>query len=293
MLTGHLGEGGEGVRHPSVALLPGRRYLETSPVLNDLGLWLHTELQVLICRRCKVALSSKMVVGHLKKQHAVIVPEARKKELENLCTQNRVYENPQEVHLPRVGGPPVEGIAPPIAGLSCAAGGNCRYSVCDLQAMIKHGREKHGGGTLATTNYRASKVQVLFLGVGHVYFEVDPELTASEDVDTRNYLRAVFLQEAGFDEVMAADSSRDRPPLLNATRWDEFMPEVREDVDQRRAARALKGRHTADEHGGVFDVLQSAVLGHHKTTREELDCSANPFLLRKVLLNGPDFHAEQ
>lgn len=293
VLTDHLEDDGEGGRHPGVALVPGRGYLETSPVLDDLGLWLHTGLQVLICRRCKTALSSKMAVGHLKKQHAVAVPEARKEELENLCTQNRVYENPYEVHLPRMGGPPVEGIAPPVAGLSCAASSNCRYSVCDLQAMIRHGREKHEGGTLATTNYRASKVQVLFLGVGHVYFEVDPELTASSDVDARDYLRAVFLQEAGFDEVVAADSSRDRPPLLNITHWDEFMPEIRENVDQRHAAHALKGKHKADEHEGIFDVLQRAVLGHHKTTRKELEHSANPFLLRKVLLNGPDFHAER
>ncbi|KAF8121027.1 hypothetical protein EV363DRAFT_1187412, partial [Boletus edulis] len=262
-------------------------------MLDDLGLWRHSGLRVLICRRCKVALSSKMAAGHLKNQHGVVVPEAGRKELQNLCTQNRVYENPHEVPLPRVGGPPVEGIAPPAAGLSCAAGSDCRYSVCDLQAMIRHGREKHKGGTLATTKYRASKVQALFLGVGHVYFEVDPELTASSDADTRDYLRAVFLQEAGFDEVVPADGPRDRPPLLNIMHWDEFMPEIRENVDQRRAAHALKGKHMVDEQEGIFEVLQRIVQSHHKTTREKLEHSANRFLLRKVLVNGPDFPTAQ
>ncbi|KAF8121041.1 hypothetical protein EV363DRAFT_1302524 [Boletus edulis] len=253
----HLGDNGEGDGCPSVALVPGRSYLESSPALSNLGLWLHTGLQVLMCCSCQVALSSKMAVGHLKKQHRVVVPEACKKELENICVQNRVYENPHEVPLPRAGGPPVEGIAPPTAGLTCAAGGNCR-----------HGREEHEGGTLATTKYRASKVQVLFLGVGHVYFK-----------------------GAGFDEVVAVDGSRDRPPLLNVTRWDGFMPEIRESVDQRHAARPLKGRHMVDEQEGIFDVLQRTVLGHHKTAREKLQHSANPFLPRKVLLNGPDFPA--
>ncbi|KAF8120996.1 hypothetical protein EV363DRAFT_1187467 [Boletus edulis] len=87
-------------------------------MLDDLGLWRHSGLRVLICRRYKVALSSKMAVGHLKNQHGVVVPEAGRKELQNLCTQNRVYENPHEVPLPRVGGPPVEGIAPPAAACS-------------------------------------------------------------------------------------------------------------------------------------------------------------------------------
>ncbi|KAG6369038.1 hypothetical protein JVT61DRAFT_1939 [Boletus reticuloceps] len=287
------GGNGECGGRPSVALVPGKRYLETTPMLDDLGLWRHSGLRVLICRRCKVALSSKMAVGHLKKQHGIIVPEAGRKELQNLCTQNKVYENPHKVPLPRVGGPPVEGIAPPTAGLSCAAGSDCRYSVCDLQAMIRHGREEHKGGTLATTKYRASKVQALFLGVGHVYFEVDPELTASSDADTRDYLRAVFLQEAGFDEVVPADGPRDRPPLLNITHWDEFMPEIRENVDQRRAAHALKGKHAVDEQEGIFEVLQRTVQSHHKTTREKLEHSANRFLLRKVLVNGPDFPTAQ
>ncbi|KAH0825828.1 hypothetical protein J3R83DRAFT_8789, partial [Lanmaoa asiatica] len=276
-----------------VTLVPGRTYIEASPLLDNLGLWLHSGLKVLICRRCKVALSSKMALGHLKKQHNVIVRDTRKKDLETLCLQRAVYENPQNVNLPRAGGPPVEGIAPPVAALSCAAGGNCRYSVCDLQAMIRHGRERHQGGILATTRYRGSMVQALFLGVGRIYFEVDPTLTPSSDVDTRDYLRTVFLREAGFDEVMAADGSRDRPPLLNTTHWDQFMPEIRENVDQRRATHALKGKHTVDEHGGIFKVLQRTVLGHHETTRKELENSANPFLLRKILLNGLDFHAER
>ncbi|KAI9459287.1 hypothetical protein HD554DRAFT_2041944 [Boletus coccyginus] len=287
------GDDEEGRGHPGVTLVPGRSYLETSLTLDDLGLWLHTGLQVLICRRCKTALSSKMVAGHMKKQHAMAIPEARKRELENLCELNRVYEHPLKVHLPKAGGPPVEGIAPPVAGLSCAADGDCRYSIQDRQAMIRHGREKHEGGTLATTKCRASKVQALFLGVGHVYFEVDPELTTSSDIDARNYLWAVFLQEADHDEVVAADGSRDRPPLLNVTHWDEFMPEIRENIDQRRAARTLKGKHTLDEHEGIFDVLQRTVVAHHKTTRRELEHSANPFLLRKVLLNGPDFPTER
>ena len=60
--------------------------------------------------------------------------------------QNRIYENLHEVPLLRVGGPPVKGITPPTAGLLCTAGGSCKYSIRDLQAMIRHGREEHEGG---------------------------------------------------------------------------------------------------------------------------------------------------
>ena len=157
--------------------------------------------------------------------------------------------------------------------------GNRRYSVHNLQAMIRHGREKHTGGTLAMTKYQASKVQVLFLGIGHIYFKVNPDLTASLDINMHNYLCVVFLQGGGFNEVMAVDSSQDHPLLLNITCWNRFMPEIQENVDQCRAVHALKGKHVVDKQDGIFNVLQRTVLGHHKTTWKKLEHSANPFLL--------------
>ena len=113
----YLGANEEDGGCPGVALVPGRKYLESSPALNNLRLWLYTRLQMLICCRCQVALSLKMVMGHLKKQHNIIVPVVCKKELEDICVQNRVYKNLHEVPLLRVRGPLVEGITSSTTGL--------------------------------------------------------------------------------------------------------------------------------------------------------------------------------
>lgn len=267
--------------------------LEGGEVLEKLGLWLHKQLLVLICRTCQVGLTSSMVVGHLKNKHGYSVSQGEKADLRALCVDRGVHESVGEMPIPRACGPPVQGIAPPEAGFSCTADASCEYSVRDLQTMLKHCRERHSQGLLANSSFRESTVQVIFQSVGHVYFEVDATLTPTSDLDIRRHLQGTFLPSAVKDPVFVHDSDRDRPPLWKITLWDKFEPEVRSDAGQRKAARLLKAQHTEIEHGGIFVSLEKAVKSHHSSTRELLEGSSHPFTLAKVLLNGPQLSPEQ
>lgn len=276
-----------------VELAPQVDYLIGMGILDHLGLFVHCELHVLICRECKVALPSTMAAGHLSAMHDHKMTEKEKAELHEICSQHEIYARPEEVPLPKAGGPPVQGIAPPIPGLTCNAAADCHYSVRDLQTMLKHGREKHGRGLTTNASYRSSAIQVLFRGVGHIYFEVDDTLTSSSDVDLRAYLKRDFLPKSSIDEVITQHSDRDRPPLLKITLWDLFLPQIREDAAQRKQARCIKEKHTLREHDRIFVTLEKVVKLHHEVAKTKLEHHCQRFTLAKVLVNGAKFSPNQ
>ncbi|KAF8425824.1 hypothetical protein L210DRAFT_986547 [Boletus edulis BED1] len=283
----------DGSTRSGIELVPEVDYLFRTGILDRLGLFLHRKLLVLICRECKVALTSMMVAGHLLGTHGQKMGGNEKEELQKVCSQQSIYARPEEVPVPNAGGPPVQGIAQPIPGLTCSAAADCHYSVRDLQAMLKHGREKHGKGLTTNALYRPSTIQVLFRGVGRVYFEVDATLTSFSDVAVRTYLKQTFLPITSADEVITQRSDRDRPPLLKITLWDLFLPEVREDSVQRKHARGVKEGHTAHEHGGIFVSLEKVVKLHHELAKKQLDHHCQRFTLAKVLLSGAKFSPSQ
>ena len=267
--------------------------LEGGLILEKLGLWLHKLLLILICRGCQVGLTSNTVLGHLKNQHDYRATAEDRGALLALCASRGVHQKPEDVQVPRACGPPVQGIAPPEPGLSCTADATCEYSVRSLPTMLSHCREKHGQGLARNSSYRESTVQAIFQSVGRVFFEVDPAVTSTSDLDLRKHLRDSFLPSAVIDPVVAQDSDHDRPPLWKITMWDQFAPEIRKDAEQRKAARLLKGKHWDAELGGIFVSLEKAAKGHHASTRGLLEEASHPFTLAKVLLNGPDFSPEQ
>ena len=233
------------------------------------------------------------VVGHLKATHDRKMTKKEKAELQEICSQHKIWARPEVVPIPKPGGPPVQGIAPPISGLTCSAAADCSYSVCDLQTMLKHGREKHGRGLTTNALYRSSTVQVLFAGVGRIYFEVDDTLTSLSDVDVRAYLKREFLPRSSTDEVVIQQSDRDRPPLLKITLWDLFLPQIQKDTAQRKQARAIKEKHTEHEHGGIFISLEKAVKLHHEVVKTQLEHHWQRFTLAKVLVNGAKLSQNQ
>lgn len=230
-----------------------------------------------------------VVVGHLKAKHDHKVTKQEKAELDELCSRYKIYAKPEEVPAPKAGGPPVQGISPPISGLTCSAAADCNYSVCDMQTMLRHGREKHGRGLTTNVSCRPSTVQALFRGVSHVYFEVDDTLTSTSDIDVRTYLKRAFLPKSSIDEVITQQSDRDRPPLLKITLWDCFFSTIREDATQRKHARGIKERHTAHEQDGLFVSLEKVVKLHHEMARTQLEQNCHRFTLAKVLVNGATF----
>ncbi|KAI9456768.1 hypothetical protein HD554DRAFT_2177923 [Boletus coccyginus] len=234
-----------------------------------------------------------MALGHLKSQHDFVVQATQKSAFEQLCKDYLIYKKPQDVILPKAGGPPVQGIAAPVEGFACCAGNACEYSVCDVQMMIRHSKEKHARRITGERTHRPCLVQCIFRGVGKVYFEVDPTATFECDLDVRRYLRATFLPAHAMDPIVPQDLDRDRPQLLIVTLWDEFHPEIRKDDIQRNAAWRLKAAHTAEERGGVFVSLERAVKQHHIGVRVLLNECLHSFTIKKILLNSRDYTPQQ
>ena len=229
----------------------------------------------------------------MKSQHNFSVKATQKSAFEQLCKDRLVCKKPQDVILPKAGGSPVQGIAAPVEGLACCADSACEYSVCDLQTMIRHSKEKHARRITGENSYRPCMVQCIFRGVGKVYFEVDPTAVFECNLDVRRYLRTTFLPAHAKDPVFPQGSDRDRPPLLRITLWDEFEPDIRKDEAQRNFAWRLKARHTAEEQGGVFVSLERAVKQHHAAVRVLLNECPNSFTIAKILLNGRVYMPEQ
>lgn len=267
--------------------------LERGELLDQLGMWLHSSLHILVCRQCRVGLTAETALGHMKKQHNLFVEVTQKGAFEQLCKDRLIHERPWDVVTPKAGGPPVQGIATPIEGFACCADNTCTYSVHDQQTMIRHSKEKHGLQITGQRLYRPCMVQCIFQGAGKVYFEVDPTVTTGCDLDVRRYLRGTFLPAYAQDPVAPQELDQDRPPLLRITLWDEFEPEIRKDDGQRNAAWRLKAKHTAEEQGGIFVSLGRVVERHHTATRALLNECSDSFTIAKVLLNGRGYMPEQ
>lgn len=273
-------------------LVPAKSDLEGGDLLDQLGMWFHRSLRILICRQCRVGLTFGTASGHLKNKHGHKVGKDMETQFQNFCRSRNVLVKPQDFAVPKAGGPPIQGLTPPEAGFSCRAGA-CTYSVKDCQTMLKHSRKKHGGGLAHNSLYQPSLVQCAFQGHGKAYFEVDPTASEESDLDMRNYLRATFLPAQTRDLLVLQDSDRDRSPLLKITMWDKFEVAIQQDAAQVAAAMQIRGQHTEEEHGGVFVSLARTVKLYHETTKRLLESSGHSFLIEKVLLNGPGYTAEQ
>jgi len=255
-------------------------------------MWLHRSLRILICRQCGVGLTCGTALGHLKNNHKYRVGKDTEMQFQILCRSHNICVKPQDFTIPKAGGPPIQGLAPPEAGLSCRAGA-CTYCVKDRQTMLKHSRNNHGGGLAHNSLYQQSLIQCAFQGLGKVYFEVDPTANEESNLDVRNYLRATFLPALTRDPLVSQNSDRDRSPLLKITMWDKFEVAIQQDAAQVAAAMQIRGQHTEEECGGIFASLARTVKLYHETAKHLLESSGHSFLIGKVLLNGPGYTAEQ
>jgi hypothetical protein len=68
--------------------------------------------------------------------------------------------------------------------------------------------------------------------------------------------------------------------------WDKFMPEIRMNPVQRRAADQIKKNHSEEEHGGLLSTLAIAIKDHMARASAILDGHPHKLTLSKVLLYG-------
>ncbi|KAG2335456.1 hypothetical protein BDR05DRAFT_954064, partial [Suillus weaverae] len=271
-----------------VHLVASTDYLKSNAIMDAVGVCMHTELKILLCYPCGVALTSNMVASHRKN-----VPSADLQALLNFCSESNLYVKQEQVKLPAPGGPPVQLIAKPSEGLACRASADCTYCVKDLQTMQRHCREKHGTDRLTEIKYRPCLVQRIFTGVCNSYFEIDGNLALGVVSDLRAALDTTFLPALDVPLVVPADTERERTPLVRCMGWDKFMPDIRMNPVQRQAADQIKKKHSAEEHGGLLSRLAVAIKDHMAKASTILDGHPHKLTLSKVLLYGDAIPREQ
>ncbi|KAG0692522.1 hypothetical protein DFH29DRAFT_882371 [Suillus ampliporus] len=271
LLEGPVGATTPSASSATVTLEPSADYLKSNEVLDLLG----------------VALTSSMVAGHRKNHHQgyQVSPSALQSFLD-FCSQANIYEKPEFVKPPTPRGPPVQFILPPTSGFVCRSSSNCIYSVKDLPTMQRHCREKHNAKPLVEIEYQSCLVQRLFTAVGNSYFEVRDDLMPGSRPDLRTSLKGAFLPALDASLVVPADTERERTPLVRCMGWDKFMPDIRMDPKQRRAADDLKKKHTAEEYDGVLNRLADAVSHHFEKASTILDGHPHKLSLCKILVHG-------
>lgn len=273
-------------------LQPGVDYLQGGGLLDALGIWFHHGLKLFVCRACQVCLTSEVVKGHCKAQHHVAIGDAATEAFRAFCEQHQVHKRPEDAALPCPGGPAVQGLPPPEAGLACGIPG-CLYSVKDLGTMAKHERNQHGRAPLHEHMHRPCKVQTLFQGLGKAYFEVQPEAKEPEGSRLRDALSKVGASSDGSGEAaIATDQDRTPPALLRVTGWNDHLPDVRAKRTLRANALALKAKRKADELGGILPGLDAAVDKVFERGRTVLNGRSSKLTVLKLLMHGEDIPSE-
>lgn len=202
------------------------------------------------------------------------------------CSESKLYAKPAEVKLPAPGGPPVQLIAEPFEGLACTASAECMYCVKDLETMQKHARVKHGSSALRAIQHRRCLIQHIFTSVGNSYFEISNSAPPGTTPDLKATLKASFLPAFDVPLVVPADTERERTPLVRCMGWDKFMPDVRLNPAQRRAADEIKKKHSPEEHDGLLSRLAVAIQDHMAKASTILDGHPHKLSLSKILLHG-------
>jgi hypothetical protein len=151
----------------------------------------------------------------------------------------------------------------------------------------------HGPNELKDIRHQTCLVQILFTGAWKSYFEVDTNVAASSVSDLRTTLKTEFLPRFDVPLVVPADTERERTPLVRCMGWDKFMPEIRMNPVQRRAADQIKKNHSEEEHGGLLSTLAIAIKDHMAKASTILDGHPHKLTLSKVLLYGDAIPRDQ
>ena len=137
----------------------------TAPETGNL-LEYNAEYRVLICRECKYAIQKSAFGSHLLR-HKVYRRERQR--LLSAIARLDILE-PDDVQLPSLGSPPVDGL-PIIEGFKCTAAG-CENLCASSKRMRIHWSERHGEPNPSVPFSRSALLQTFFRGTKLRYFEV-------------------------------------------------------------------------------------------------------------------------
>jgi hypothetical protein len=146
---------------------------------------------------------------------------------------------------------------------------------------------------LTEIQYKPCLIQRIFTSIANSYFEIGDSVLPGVRPDLKAVLKASFLPAFDVPLVVPADTERERTPLVKCMGWDKFMPDVRMNPAQRRAAEQIKKKHSEEEHGGLLSRLAIAIKDHMEKASTILDGHPHRLSLSKILLYGDAIPRDQ
>jgi hypothetical protein len=223
-------------RHTGVSLYGGRSYLESCPLLDRLGVRVHSLLRILLCIDCGAAFTPQDMLGHLRKVHSLQSLTAEDQNaFFSFSTSHNVGKGAMDGPLPANHGPPVE-LVRVQPGFACAVS-PCPYAAPQQQTVVRHRREVHS--SRRCQREENVMVQTLFPAVGKTYFIVNPTLVDLSQADPYTILVTSVLPSIPPLEEQAPAVGREIPPFHRVTQWWDMLGDLADSRHSRLRVIAL------------------------------------------------------
>lgn len=185
-------------------------------------------------------------------------------------------------------GPPVQGLSTKL-GYTCR-GVRCARALVDLAAMNKHEKKDHQLSSSPPYPPRPQfELQTLFNNPKK-YFVVNSSLAAAEDPDVVQRLAEDFIPFTSYSPaILTAMDDHGRATLERHFRLDDLLLDVRASNTDLGLLVSLKGAAGADEGGGMYTRLASAVTKWHEIVVQRMTGHTAQFDSEGAIIHGSDF----
>lgn len=199
-----------------------------------------SELRIVVCRPCAVAVPPAHIARHLKERHPKVPPAERKDVAAVAHTLHDLAWEPAGVRVPQPAKECVTNLRYSEDGLVCTEG-RCWYTCTALQKMQEHCKQKHSwvnqqkrGGNMRQKSQHSSNrlwkhnqpCQRLFRAVGWpAYMTIENRATSQGAEDGSHVYAADFLrmeeeeQAAAAQRLITASSRQQASPWIELTEW--------------------------------------------------------------------------
>ena len=209
---------------PGVELDGNVSYLENSPLLERIGLRVHTRLRVLLCIACASAFTPTDICGHLKERHDILLSQEEdqaEETLQEVIDHYGVVTKAVDGPLPTNRGPPVE-LVVIHDGYACGHP-DCLYAAPSKDTVNKHRRTVHSIPQNGSVRLESVKVQTLFTCIAKHYFIVNPTLVGVSTSDPFSILLNDILPPNPLLTPDLPTEGREIPPFHRVTRWWDIL----------------------------------------------------------------------
>lgn len=242
-----------------------------------------SDLSVIVCKKCQVAVSPKNLLTHVKVDGIKLTKQQITDLKDHIPTLKLASESsdipPRSPHLG-----PIDHIKQ-VSGYEC---GSCGYCSPQISTMNYHWSTEHKDiGGAAVKEVSVCQVQAFFLQRPK-YFPIVPILKGLAPNDKyRLYLKQFSSEVAASDKIFpGAKSDLETPPLLRVTLWHEHLAKFTIDKVKVRIIRSLVDTHAAGKtHPWLGRPLSKTIQDYMRNIREKIKKTDIPTLM--LLMNYP------